>query len=334
MREVARRAGVSLATVSYVVNDGPRRVSDNLRERVLGAIHDLGYQPARRGRARRYPLEVGVLVPDTTNLFFSRAISAIQSALLADGHLVVAASSHGDRDREAKLVAAFVRHQVDGLIISPAGDVPDAVERLAAAGQPVVLMDWDGENSTLNRISLDNYHSALQATRLLIESGHRRIALVGGPTSASSARARQRGYRDALAAAGIAELEEVRSGPFTHQQGRSAMLDLLSLPSPPDAIFSGSVLLTLGVLQALQERRLRWPDDLGLVGYGDARWASVVLPPLTVIEQPVDQVGEVAVRLLMASMDRRAAVQHVVLDSRLVLRDSHWRVPRPLTSGR
>ena len=198
------------------------------------------------------------------------------------------------------------------------------------ASLPIVLLDWDGPSSTLNRVALDNYLSAFQATRLLIEGGHRRIALISGPDAVGSAQERLRGYRDALAAAGLAEQALVRSGPYTHEQGRAAALDLLAGRHPPEAIFSGGVLLTLGVLQALRERRASWPEDIALVGYADARWAAALVPPLTAIEQPVEQLGEMAVNLLLQARQTQTLGQRVVLESRLVVRASHWRAPQPI----
>jgi LacI family transcriptional regulator len=329
MRDVARRAGVSLATVSYVVNGGPRPVSSERRERVLDAMRDLGYRPAGRGRTRARPLKVGVVVPDATNLFFSQAIAAIESVLRSEGHLLMSGSSDEHPARERDLVIAFSGARVDGLILTPCGAVPTEAERLAERGLPVVLMDRDGGSTGLDSVVMDNYHSAFQATRLLIESGHRRVALVNGPDSVVTARERLRGYRDALAFAGLAASEQVQSVPFTHEDGRRAMLDLLAQPRRPDAIFSSSVILTSGVVRALQERRLRWPGDIAIVGYGDAHWTELVTPPLTVIRQPARQLGEVAVQLLLASRARREGHQHVVLESHLVLRESHWRVPQP-----
>jgi LacI family transcriptional regulator len=326
MREVARRSGVSPATVSYVVNGGPRPVSRELRDRVLAAMRELGYQRGHRGRARSRPLLIGVVVPDATNLFFSRAIAAIEASLRADGHLVVSASTDGDPERERALVTTFARQQADGLIVTPATATPTVLEELGAGGLPVVLLDWDEGPTCLHRVLSDNYRSTFQATRLLIESGHRRIALVNGPQSAAAANGRLRGYRDALASARIPPVEPLISGPFTGEQGRRATLELLSRPERPEAILSASVLLTLGVVQALHERRLRWPDDIALIGYGDPRLASLVTPPLTMIEQPVDQLGEAAVQLLLGARAGRAPGQRLVLDCNLVVRESHWRV--------
>src|SRR5438128_12600541 len=124
MREVARRAGVSLATVSYVLNAGPRPVSAERRERVLTAMRELGYRPAGRGRARTRPLKVGVVVPDATNLFFSQAIAAIESVLRTGGHLLMAGSSDEHPARERDLVTALIGARVDALILTPCGEVP------------------------------------------------------------------------------------------------------------------------------------------------------------------------------------------------------------------
>jgi DNA-binding LacI/PurR family transcriptional regulator len=238
---------------------------------------------------------------------------------------MIASSSNGDPDREAELPSIFTRVGVGGLLVAPSSEVSAELERLAADGLPIVLLDWDAEGNRLDRVALDNHGSAYRATRLLIENGHRRIAFVGGPELVSSAQQRLAGYRDALASARLLEFANIRSGPYTQEAGRAAALDLLSEIHLPEAIFSGGVLLTLGVLQALRERHMRLTEDIALVGYGDTRWASLVVPPLTVIEQPVEQLGEMAVKLLLSGRSGRAVWQRVLLESRLVVRESHWR---------
>jgi len=329
MRDVARAAGVALATVSYVVNRGPKPVGEATRKRVIAAMHRVGYQAADRSRARTRSLTIGLVVPDPSNSFFSLALAGAESVISAQGHMLVTASSNDDPAGERKALAALSRARVDGLILTPTGDVPAEVERLRSRGVPVVLMDRDGGDTSLSRVVMDNYGSAFQATRLLIESGHRRIALVNGLERISTARERLRGYRDALDQAGLAFDEKyVRLGPFTFEHGRQSMLDLLSLSKRPDAVFSSSVLLTTGVLWSLRARRLRWPEDIAVVGFGDAAWASLVTPTLTVVEQPARQLGEVAARLLMSSNGESARGQQLVLESHLILRESHRRLAK------
>ena len=334
MREVARVAGVSLATVSYVVNHGPKPVGAATRKRVVAAMHHVGYQAGSRSRSRTRSLTIGAIVPDATNTFFSQALAGAESVLNEPGHILVTASSNDDPARELKALAAFTRSRVDGLILTPQGEVPTEVERLRSRGVAVVLMDRDGGDTQLNRVVMDNHGSAFQATRLLIESGHRRIALVNGLQRISTARERLKGYRAALEQAGLGFDEKyVRLGPFSFDHGRQSTLDLLSLSPRPDAIFSSSVILTTGVLWSLRARRVYWPHDIAVVGFGDAVWASLVTPTLTVVEQPARELGEVAARLLLSSNEGSTQGQQLVLESHLVLRESHRRLARQSESG-
>lgn len=334
MRDVARVAGVSLATVSYVVNRGPKPVGEATRNRVVCAMRDTGYRSGGRGRSRTRTLTIGAIVPDATNTFFSQALAGAESVLRASQHVLVTASSDEDPARELKALDAFARARIDGLILTPCAGLAPEVDRLSSRSVPVVLMDRDGGATGLSRVVMDNYGSAFQATRLLIESGHRRIALVNGQQKVSTARERLRGYRDALSGAGLPVDERyVRLGPFTVEHGRQSTLDLLSLPDRPDAIFSSSVILTAGVLWSLRARRLRWPEDIAVVGFGDAVWASLVSPTLTVVEQPARELGEVAARLLMASNGDAGQVQHLVLESHLILRESHRRLAERSLAG-
>src|SRR5947207_274167 len=204
MRDVARAAGVSLATVSYVVNGGPRPVSAHSRRRVLAAIAELGYEPRPR---RIADLAIGVIVPVATNAFFSRAVAGIEAALGAGEHALTS-SSGDDPARELELLRAMLRHRVDGLVITPCAEVPGEVERIAASGTPVVGMDRGAATTSLTSVTMDNHGSAVKATRLLVDSGHRRIALLNGPERVDTARDRRRGYLDALRAAGLPAIRQ------------------------------------------------------------------------------------------------------------------------------
>jgi LacI family transcriptional regulator len=333
MRDVARVAGVSLATVSYVVNDGPRAVSARSKRLVQAAIQELGYEVRRRHTGT---LTIGMVVPDATNTFFSRAVAGVQSALDQHGHHALVASSGDDPDRELELVRLLLRSRVDGLILTPSGGVHEEVERLPAAGTPVVVMDREAGSTSLNRVTMNNYESAFKAVRLLVDSGHRLIALLNGPERVDTARDRLRGYADALRFADLPVLPQyVRSVPFRLERGQQATRELLALDTPPTAIFSSSVLLTAGALTALRERGLRWPDDVAIVGFGDAIWAPMMTPPLTVIEQPAERLGAAAAHLLLSTLREGGprTGQRVVLESPVILRDSHWGRQRPQREG-
>ena len=323
MRDVARVAEVSLATVSYVVNDGPRPVSAHVRRRVLAVIEELGYVARPR---RSAGLTIGVILPHATNAFFARTVAGIEAAL-GDGEHVLVSSSGEDPARERELLALMVRHHVDGLILTPCGAVTPEMEQLPRHGTPVVVMDRDAANTPLNAVTMNNYASAAKATRLLIDSGHRRIALLNGPERVDTARDRRRGYLASLRAAGLPVVAQyIRDIEFGRESGAAATGELLSLDTPPDAIFSSSLVLTAGMLSAIQERGLRWPEDIAIVAFGDAIWAQLMSPPLTVVEQPAERLGTTAVQLLMSSIRDGGprTGQRIVLESQIVLRDSHW----------
>ncbi len=332
LRDVARRAGVSLATVSYVLNRGPRPVSAERRERVLAAVRELQYLPPARERKRPRPFTIGVVVPDAAHPFFSSALQGIDQVVRTDGHLLLVASSGEEPARERELVKALLRRRIEGLILTPCAGVSPFIEQMPEHGVAVVIMDRDGTPHSLTQVTINNYKSAFQAVRLLWESGHSRIALVNGPDRIDTYRERLRGYTDALAFAGLPfEPALVHRGPQTFAYGLQATRTLLGLAEGPSAIFSSNVVLTSGVLWGLRERRLRVPGDIALVGFGDPVWASLLTPPLTVIEQPTALLGEAAARLLLAGIgsEPSATGQRVVLETRLILRESHWRVAQP-----
>jgi LacI family transcriptional regulator len=323
MRDIARAAGVSLATVSYVVNGGPRPVSTHRRRRVLAAIKELGYEPRPR---RTGDTAIGVIVPMATNAFFSRAVAGVEAALGPTEHALTS-SSGDDPAKESELLRVMRRHRVDGLIITPCGEVPDEVHRLATSGIPVVVMDRGVATTALNGVTMDNYGSAVKATRLLIDSGHRRIALLNGPERVDTARDRRRGYLDALRAAGLPVIPQyVRDVEFGRERGATATHEMLSLKTPPEAIFSSSLILTAGMLTAVHERSLRWPDDVAIVGFGDATWTQLMSPPLTVVKQPAERLGTTAAELLLSIIRNGGprTGQRIVVESQIVLRDSHW----------
>jgi LacI family transcriptional regulator, galactose operon repressor len=323
MRDVARVAGVSLATVSYVVNGGPRPVSARSRRRVLAAIEELGYAARRR---RSADLTLGLIVPHATNAFFARVVAGVEAALGPDEY-VLACSSGEDPVRERELVRLMLGHKVDGLLVTPCTEVPPEVARLPALGVPVVVMDRDAATTSLNAVTMNNYGSAVKATRLLAASGHRRIALLNGPERVDTARERRRGYLAALAAAGLPTVRQyLRDVEFGREHGATATRELLGLDTPPDAIFSTSLILTAGMLGAIRERGLHWPDDIAIVGFGDAIWAPMMTPPLTVVEQPAERLGSTAAQLLVSLVrdGGPGTGQRIVLESEIVLRDSHW----------
>jgi DNA-binding LacI/PurR family transcriptional regulator len=323
LRDVAMLAGVSVGSVSHALRPGGRHVSSATRTRVLDAAAQLGYKPSGRGRRPTRPLVVGAIVPDATNSFFSDTLRSIETVLRPGGHRLVVGSSGDDPATEEQLVG-LIGPKIDGLVLSPAGELGPAVIELAER-RAVVVMDRGVCLPGVPSVVLDNRASAERATRVLLDNGHRRIALVNGPLRVSTARERLAGYETALTLAGAEVMQPyIRSCEFLVAAGLQATTELLRLPERPDAIFSSSAILTLGVISALREHGLRWPDDIAVVGLGDATWASLVDPPLTVIEQPKAELGRRTAEMLLAAVRGARSTQQLTLASRLVLRESHW----------
>jgi LacI family transcriptional regulator len=254
---------------------------------------------------------------------------ALVEALAQKGHRAIVSASREDPELEDELVA-YLSPRVDGFVVAPAAQVGPATLALAKRGLPVVLIDRDGGAPQLPSVSMDNFDSAYRATMVLVESGFKRIAMVNGPQRVSTARDRTNGYRAALAAGGLPLSDErMWFGEFSVQDGRRAVDWLLQASERPDAIFSSSAILTSGVLTGLRQHGLRWPDDVAVVGFGDAVYATLVEPGVTVVEQPTAAMGETAARILMNDAGPRQEAPHVVLASKLVLRDSHWRRAKP-----
>jgi LacI family transcriptional regulator len=344
IHDVAKQAGVSTATAARALG-GYGSVSATTSERVLEAATALGYRP--NGLARSMitgtTQTLGVVLADIENPFFYRALRGITDTARSRGYDVVLVNTDEDSQNERKALTVLSERRVDGLIICPAnGDDRSHLSELVASGLPVVLLDRPVPGLASDMVGLDNRQAAAEATRCLIAQGHTRIAIVtGGPNSVeprlrrpgmkgvenisvTTLGARAAGYRDALAAARIELRPDFLSANGFHREDAvAATKALMSLTEPPTAILAFDSVLSLGVLLAFRELELRCPDDVSLIGFDDAEWAEVVTPPLSVLRQPVYEIGAKACELLVdriAGVDRRPS-QHR-LKGRLIERSS------------
>jgi LacI family transcriptional regulator len=324
--DVAKQAGVSTATAARALG-GYGSVSATTSERVLAAATALGYRP--NGLARSMitgtTQTLGVVLADIENPFFYRALRGITDTARSRGYDVVLANTDEDSQNERKALTVLTERRVDGLIICPAnGEDRSHLSDLVASGLPIVLLDRAIPGLACDVVGLDNRQAAAEATRCLVAQGHTRIAIVtGGPKSVeprlrrpgmkgvenisvTTMGARAAGYRDVLAAAGIELRPDFLSADGFHRENAvTATKALMSLTDPPTAILAFDSMLSLGVLLALRELGLRCPDDVSLIGFDDAEWAEVVTPPLSVLRQPVYEIGAKACDLLV---DRIAGV--------------------------
>ncbi|WP_341913798.1 LacI family DNA-binding transcriptional regulator [Ferrovibrio terrae] len=327
IRDVARLAGVSVATVSNSVND-PGRVSEQLRARVLKAIESLNYAPRAAARSLRKQSSglLGLIVADITNPFFTELVQAVEGIASQQGFSVLLCNSDEDPAREEKHLQVLRSQWVDGIILATTGDV--SLSRSSLLSQirvPVVLVDRAFDGLGLDAVVLDNRLAAHQATEHLIRRGHRRIGLLSGPTSVTTGADRLAGYREALLASQIRfDPGLVLEAGFREQQAYDATVALMRLPQPPTAVFAANNLMAIGMMRALSDLDLRCPDDVSVISIDDFAWANVFRPKLTTVAQPVREMGEMAVKLLTDRINghRSGTGSTHMLESRLVIRES------------
>ena len=302
IRDVAKRAGVSVATVSHVIN-GTRKVAPETAERVHRAMEELDYHPnavARSLRTRKTQV-IGVVVSDITNPFFATLVRGAEDAALEAGYSIVVCNSDETIEKENRYVQVLRRRRVDGMLLAPVGGGENpAIWKLARQGVPFVFVDRRAPGVEADAVLSDNVGGAYLATKHLIERGHERIGIVLGIPGATTTEERLAGYRRALEEAGIPLAEElVVWGGYRVEGGRRATAELLSLTPPPTAIFSTNNLMTVGTLQELFARGVRIPDQIAVVGFDDLEWAEMANPPLTAVAQRPHEIGHRAVRLLL-----------------------------------
>jgi LacI family transcriptional regulator len=321
MSDVAEAANVSLKTVSRVVNREPG-VKTATAARVGEAIARLGYRPnemARTLRTGRVTRTIGLVIEDVSNPFYSAIARGVEEETRAQSSLVIAGSSDEDPERERALVQLLLERRVDGLIVVPAGADHRYLLPELRHGTPVVFVDRPPGRLKADVILLDNAGGARAAVAHLVAHGHRRIAIVADAPSIATAQERFDGYCDALAAAGIdVDPELVRLDPHDAADAEQAVRELLALPSPPTALFTGNNRMTAGALRALGRRK-----RVALVGFDDLELAELVKPPVTVVAYDAAELGRRAARLLWRRLagDRRRP-QRVVLPTTLLARGS------------
>ena len=325
MRDVAALAGVSLKTVSRVVNDEPG-VRQDVRERVSAAVLKLDYRTnlaasnLRRTGARTGL--IGALVQDLSNSFSASMLRALEDFARLRGTAVLAASLDEEGDREEELVHDLVTRRVDGLVIMPASERQDYLVSELRTGTPAVFVDRAPRGVDADSVVVDNRGGAMMATEHLLSQGHRRIAALMDRQSIPTAALRHAGFVDAFTERGLRPdprlvVTELRST----DEATRATHALLSLDDPPTAIFAGRNILSTGGVRGLAERGLR--REVALVGFDDFPLADLLDPPLTVIRQDVSRIGKTVADMLFQRIDGNTAPpRHLVLDPTLVVRGS------------
>jgi LacI family transcriptional regulator len=323
IREVAARAGVSQATAARALG-GYGYVRAATGARVREAAAELGYRPndVARALASGSSKALGLIVGDVENAFFASVARGLADVADNDGYTLVLANSDEDLDRERRAVEAFSTRLVDGIVASPvAGGEVDHLRRLAC---PLVLVDRTAPRLKADTVVVDNARGAAMAVEHLAVLGHRSIGIVSEQTDISSVTLRVRGYRRALRDAGLPTGPALESyGTATPAGGYDAAMALLTRAQRPTAVVTATNFMTAGTVRAMRELGLRWGHDVALVAFDDVDWAMLVEPNITVVAQPVFEIGRAAGQRMIARLSGdTSAPKRITLPTQLIVRGS------------
>jgi LacI family transcriptional regulator len=330
MEDIGRRAGVSASTVSRVINQSVA-VYPATEERVRAAIEELGYRPNLLARSfrRRVTHTIGLLVPDNSNPFFAEVARMIEDAGFREGYSVILCNSDLSMDKQTAYLDVLLAKRVDGLILVSTGLIssgggPDPIQRVLEANVPCVAVDRDLGDLPVDQVLVDNERGGYLAGRHLVELGHERIACIVGPSDVTPSAGRFAGFEEALAEASP-KLEPVTNimSNGRYDGGEAAVRELLSLGVSFSALFVFNDLVAIGAHGALRRAGIRVPEDVSIVSFDDVALASAVYPPLTTVAQPIAEIADLSVRLLINRIaEKEAPHARVVLPTTLVERES------------
>lgn len=327
--DVATEAGVSVATVSRVLNDTGYPVRPETRRRVLEAVAKFDFRPNDLARSLllKSTRTVGLAIPDIANPYYPLISRGVEDVASAHGYTVVLGNTDRDAAKSERYIDTMLQKQVDGIILAGGGtDFTRASERFARRGTRVVFIGRPGPPWPSVRVP--NTDAAAAAIEHLVGLGHRRIAFIGGAPALTSAQDRLEGYRRSVAAHGLDDDERLCArGDFTEAGGYRATAQLLALSRPPTAVFAANDRMAIGALAAAHDAGRRVPDDLSLVGFDDIPMASYLRPALTTVALPGYEMGAAAMRLLLEELAREPGADGgpppaVALEAGLVVRDS------------
>lgn len=330
IRDIAKEAGVSVATVSHVINK-TRFVSDELQERVKKVIEELDYHPnLMAGSLRRKKTNtIGLIVPDNSNPLFAELSRAIEDIGFSSGYSVMLCNSAYDFEKELKYIRTLRSKRIDGLIIIPTTTEPGHINQLVENKMPVVVLDRTVPGVKADMVLVDNFQGTHDAAMHLIKLGHKRIGYIDRPFDLPHSLDRVRGYSKALEDKGIKLQKDliVKSG-FSYEDGAKAMQILLKQKLVPTAVIAFNDITAIGAIWAIKNQGLRVPEDISIIGFDDIPQSSYTVPRLTTVHFPKYKMAEAASKLLMEKMGGSISEKgtEVVLPLRLIIRKSTSKV--------
>ena len=332
MKDIANVLNISIATVSRALREMPE-IHEDTRRSVMRVAEELDYQPNQLAKnlVKSRTRTIGIIVPNLSYYFFSALLNSIEEAAMQTGYSVLVCQSNESSLREKTHVQNLMRSQVEGFIISLPRDTSNGehVERLVRKNIPLVLVDRYSDSLEASKVIVDNYDAAYKATKHLIENGCRRIACLAGPPQLLISIQRIAGYRDALLAHGLPASDEyILHCDYTQESTIIQTLALMNLAKPPDGLLTISDRIAYPAVYALKQKNIRIPHDLAIASFNNEPFSAWLSPTLTSVSQPIQQMGEEAVRLLLTQIESGDEVIHpetIVMDTQLIVRESSVR---------
>lgn len=327
IKQIAKLADVSIATVSKIVNHKDERISEQTRQRVLKIIDEQGYIPNRvaSSMVTKSTKSLGLVVPDIANPFFPEMARGAEDAANQEGYALILCNSDNNTDKEVKYIEMLQEKMVDGIILNVSSVLSAHEEELLRVGIPIVTVDRKIKGIHDEAfVSVNNEEGAYKAVDYMIDRGYKKIVHISGPMNAANTPERYSGYLKAHKARGI-ELPEVHimSGEYSTQCGYEAIKELVSNNDEFDSVFCGNDMIAFGAIRALHELGIDVPKDIGVVGFDDIYISRLVTPELTTIRQPVYQLGYKAAELLIKRIQKEEINRHeYILDTELIIRKS------------
>lgn len=335
IKDVADRAGVSIATVSRVIN-GSSVVSEKSRQKVMEAIEELDFKPSQiaRNLVMQTSNTIGVIVPALSNQFTGGILNGIEEKTSSCGYDILVGGTGGDVERERRYLELFQERHVAGIIFMGWQLKPQTVNVINSISVPVVMMNRNASGLKVPTVSIDNFRASYQMTKYLIEKGHRKIAFFRNSVDIDACGVEQySGFERALAEAGM-EIDRslVKYGEFSEERSYQLMSELIRQENIPTAVFATSDIMAIGAANAIKDSGMDVPGDVSVVGFNDVEMASLYRPALTVIHQPLFAMGEEAVKMILDSRNKDGSGMEndgriVMLPHKLVQRDSCRSVP-------
>jgi LacI family transcriptional regulator len=324
IRDVAKLAGVSVATVSRVINK-LGGVRPETEKRIECAMEELHYIPnvlARSVASKKTKL-IGMIVPDVENPFFAAVYSGADKAVREYGYTTFLGGSNDTEEREDELLQTILEHQASGILLTPARVKTGWLDRIGSR-VPICLIDRDTPGADCDRVLVDNRRGTYEATKLFIQKGHKKLSIITGPMDSTPGRERFEGFKQCLGDFGIEwNPDYIQIGDFREGSGYQLGKRLLEMPDPPTAILSSNNLMTIGLLETIHNSNFQIGTDVGVIGFDDLPIATLMKPNLTVVSRPMREMGECAADMLMQRIQNpEMAKRTVIMTPHLIVRGS------------